>query len=366
MRIVDRYIIKSIIFMFLITMFVFCLLFVLVDSASNLDEFIDRKASIEVIVKYYMSYLPVIMVQTASIACLISSLLTFAGLNTHNELIALRAGGLNFWRLARPALCFGFLLSAATFYLNEQYIPQAESMAREIKEENLSLEGGPSSDKSKIKNLSFYGLKNRLYFVDSFDPSTYNLEGVTIISFDNSQNIKEKIVALQGVWTGLAWKFTQVHVTPYQQIEEGPTRVKVYEEKLMDIKETPKDFLRQRTNVRFMNLRQLNDYIKRFSNSGAIRAVDSLKVDFYEKIAFPFTPIVLLLLGLPLVMSTGNRKAQNFAALGIAIAIGFLYYVANAIGIALGKGGLLPPEVAANLAPVFFSLASVYFIRTHF
>ncbi len=366
MRIVDRYILKSIVFTFLITIFVFCLLFILVDSASNLDEFIDRKATIEVIARYYLSYLPVIIVQTASIACLISCLLTFASLNTHNELIALRAGGMNFWKLARPALCFGLLISAATFYLNERYIPLAESLARQIKEENLSLDAEQSSSKAKIRNLSFYGLKNRLYFIDSFDPVTFDLEGVTIISFDNLQNIKEKVVALEGSWTGLAWKFKQVHITPYQQIEEGPTQVKVYEEKLMDIKETPKDFLRQRTNVRFMNLRQLREYIDRFSNSGAIRAVDSLKVDFFEKIAFPLTPVILLLLGLPLVMATGNRKAQNFAALGIAIAIGFLYYVANAVGIALGKGGFLPPEVAANIAPFFFSLAAFYFIRTHF
>ncbi len=366
MRIIDRYILKSVVFMFLITLFVFCLLFVLIDSASNLDEFINHKASIEIIARYYLSYLPVVMVQTASIACLISCLLTFANLNAHNELIAMRAGGLNFWRLARPALCFGLLLSAATFYLNERYIPQAESMARDIKEENLSLETDRSSHQAKIKNLSFYGLKNRLYFIDSFDPVTYNLEGITIISFDNAQKIREKIVAMEGSWTGLAWKFKQVHITPYQQIDAGPTRFKIYEEKLMDIKETPKDFLRQRTNVKFMNLRQLHDYIKRFSNSGASRAVDSLKVDFFEKIAFPLTPVVLLLLGLPLVMATGNRKAQNFAALGIAIAIGFFYYVANAVGIALGKGGFLPPEIAANIVPFFFSLTAVYFIKMHF
>ncbi|MCR4336834.1 MAG: LptF/LptG family permease, partial [Candidatus Omnitrophica bacterium] len=74
MRILDRYMIKSIVTIFLGTILVFCFLYVLVDSASNLDEFIDRKIPLTILIQYYLSYLPVIMVQTSSIACLIAVL----------------------------------------------------------------------------------------------------------------------------------------------------------------------------------------------------------------------------------------------------------------------------------------------------
>lgn len=366
MRIIDRYLSKSIILNFCGTLLVFALLFVLIDSASNLDEYIDRNVSLDILVEYYLWFLPVVLQQTIAIAYLIGSLLAYANLNTHNEIIALRAGGLGFWKLARPALTFAFLIAALMFYLNESYIPKAEAKARAIKEENFILEVDRKKNNKLIENLSFYGMNNRLYFIDSFDPTTSTLSGITIIGFDHDQQIKEKIVALKGVWTGIAWKFKQCNITPFKNSQEGPTRIIVYDEKLMDIKETPRDFLKQRQNIHYMNLQQLAKYIDRFSNSGATRAVENLRVDLHSKIAYPLTPLIILLVGLPLVMISGQRRAQTFAALGLAVLIGFLYYVANAVGLALGKGGLLPPHIAAWLAPACFSLAALYVIKTRF
>lgn len=366
MRIIDRYLTKSIIFNFLGTLLVFSLLFVLIDSASNLDEYIDRKVSMDIIIEYYLWFLPVVLQQTIGIAYLIGCLLTYAGLNTHNELIALRAGGLNFWKLARPALNIVLIISALMFYLNESYIPQAETRARQIKEKNFTLEVDRKNDQSVIKNLSFYGMNNRLYFIDSFNPNTSTLRGITIIGFDTEQNVKEKIVALEGTWTGIAWKFKQCNITPFKMIDNRPTRIKIYDEKLMDIKETPQDFKRQRRNIRYMNLNELQKYIARFSSSGAEKAVENLRVDLHSKIAYPFSPLIILLVGLPLVMISGHRRAQTFSALAVALVIGFLFYVINAVGLALGKGGVLPSYIAAWMAPAFFTLAAAYIIRTRF
>ncbi|MFP4473583.1 MAG: LptF/LptG family permease [Candidatus Omnitrophota bacterium] len=366
MRIIDRYITKTVIWSFLATILIFALLYILIDSASNLDEFIDRSVAMDIIIQYYLSYLPVIIDQTMSIAFLIAALLTYANLSTHNELIALRSSGLGFWRLARPALILALIISAGSFYINEKYIPLAEQRAQALEEQHLTLEVDRRKRKDIIKNLTFYGLNNRLYFIDSFDTEKEELYGITIIGFDEDQTIQEKIVAPQGIWTGIAWKFLQTRITTFPGTPDAPTRVKIYEEKLMNIKETPKDFRKQRLNIRYMNLRQLREYITRFAKSDAHRAVNNLKVDFHEKIAFPFTPFIIIMVGLPLVMITGRRRAQTFSALGVGILIGFLYYVLNAVGLALGKGGVLPPMASAWLAPGTFTLAAAYIIKTRF
>lgn len=366
MRIIDRYLTRSIVLNFLGTLLVFSLLFTLIDSASNLDEYIDRHVPLSVVIEYYLWFLPVVLQQTIAIAFLIGALLAYAGLNTHNELIALRAGGLGFWKLARPALTLVLMVAALMFYLNESYIPRAEARARSIKQDHFTLEADRKKDRSVIRNLSFYGMNNRLYFIDSFNPETATLSGITIIGFDGDQNMKEKIVALEGIWTGIAWKFKQCNITPFKTAGGSPTKIKIYDEKLMDIKESPEDFRRQRQSVKYMNLRQLHDYIQRFENSDARRAVENLKVDLHARIAYPFSPVIILLVGLPLVMMSGHRRAQTFTALGMAVVIGFLFYVLNAVGLAFGKGGLLPPVVAAWMAPAFFALAALYVIRTRF
>ncbi|HOW35115.1 MAG TPA: LptF/LptG family permease [Candidatus Omnitrophota bacterium] len=368
MQILDRYITRSIIITFFTTILVFSCMYVLIDAASNLDEIIRAKVPTRIMVQYYLSFIPIIIVQTASIACLIATLLTFGTLNLHNEIIALRSCGMSFWRIAKPALYFGLLVSVVIFWVNEQFVPQATAISTQIRNENIVVEADTNKKKKeKIKNLTFYGLKNRLYFIDSFDPNNFELEGITVIGRDNNQNIKEKIVAFKGQWTGIAWKFLNAHVTTFETADVGaPGEIKYYEQKLMDIKENPQDFMRQRLDVNSMNIRQLYEYITRFSSSGAVKALNSLRVDLHQKIAFPVGNIVILLVGLPLAMMTGRRKAFTFTALGIGIVVGFLFQVLNAVGLALGKGGWLPPILSAWLTPIIFLGVALYIIKTKF
>ncbi len=371
MRILDRYIMKSIVTIFIMTMLVFCFIYVLIDSATNLDEIIDRKIAFDTLIQYYLSYLPIIIAQTSAITGLIATLFTFSYLNSQNEIIALFSSGMNFWQITKPAIIFGLLITAMVFGLNELFVPKTAAVAQKIKTEKMSYEHERKDKKKQvIKNLTFYGLKNRLYFIDTFDPNNYNLNGITIISYDTAGKIREKMVALQGKWTGIAWKFVQCHVTTFAQNISSPTKVTVYQEKLMDVSETPspEDLEKQQLNMNAMNIKQLQSYINRFSDSGATRALDNLKVDLYQKMAFPFGNIVIILLGLPLALMTGkgSRKAQTFTSLGMAVAVGFLYYVCNAIGLATGKGGFFPPLLAAWMAPLIFGGTALVLINRKF
>lgn len=365
MRIIDRYISRSLYLAFLANLIIFTLLFILIDSASNLDEFLKQHVSLSVLLQYYLYYTPVVIVQTASMAALIAALLIYTHLSSHNEIIALRSSGLNFWQLGRPALVFALLVSFMILVINEKFIPTAEDRSQKIRNENIVIESkNPQRRRPVINNLTFYGLKSRLYFIDTFDPNIGKLSGITIIGYDDKYDIKEKIVAYEGRWTGLAWKFYQCHITSYEAGVAGSSPIKVYPEKLMDIQETPQDFLNQRLNVASMSSRQLQDYIQRFSKSGAQRAVTNLRIDLYQKISTPFSTVVIILVGLPLAMRSGRRKAQNFTALALAVAIGFLYYVCNAVALALGKGGAIyPPVLAAGLAPLLFLGLAYYLIK---
>ena len=368
MKIIDRYIGKSVVGIFVTTILVFSFLYILIDVAANLTEIIDRKVPWQILAQYYATFLPIIMVRTSTIACLIAILFTFSHLNNNNEIIVLRASGMSFWQIARLAIYFGLVVSALVFWLNERFVPQAMVSSEDIRNEHIILEADSKrKEKEKIRNLTFYGLKNRLYFIDSFDPNTYDMEGITIIGQDNNQNIREKIVALRGKWTGIAWRFFNCQISSFSADDlAAPESLKFYEDKLMDIQENPDDFLNQRLQVTAMNIRELYHYIGRFSDSGAARALNNLRVDLHEKIAFPFGNIVIILVGLPFALMTGRRKALTFTSFGIAIAIGFLFYVCNAVGLAMGKGGLFPPIVAAWLAPAIFLSLAIYLIKTKF
>ncbi|HPN88932.1 MAG TPA: LptF/LptG family permease [Candidatus Omnitrophota bacterium] len=368
MRILDRYITKSIILIFIATVLTFCFLYILIDVTSNLDEYIKYKIPFPILLQYYSASLPFILTQTSSIACLIAILFTFSRLNNNNEIIAMRSSGMSFWKITKPALYFGLIASILVFWLNEKYLPHAQKISEKIRNDYMVLEVDRiRKQEKKITNLTFYGLKNRLYFVDTFDQHTNELFGITIIEYDEHQNILQKIVAFKGDWTGLAWKFYQCQITSFEpQDIEAPVKIKIYKEKLMDIKETPTDFLRQRLQVSSMNIRELYQYISRFSKSGAAKALNNLRVDLHQKIAYPFGNFVIVLLGLPFALMIRSRKGTTFSALGIAILVGFLYYVANAIMLAFGKGGFLAPFLSAWATPFIFSIIALTIIESDF
>jgi len=369
MRILDRYILKSILVIFAGTIFTFAFLFILIDLFSNLQDFISKNVGLDVITQYYASFLPSIIVQTSTMACLISVLFTYSSLNAHNEIIAVRASGMNFWQITRPALVFALFVSVMVFLVNEKFVPQSSMVNQEIRDTQIKV---VPSEKGKgkpiIHNLTFYGLKNRLFFIDTFDPNTNELTGITIIGHDHNQNLVEKIVALKGTWTGIAWKFYNCQITSYSSTMPNiPSGLKIAQEKLMDIKETPKDFLKQRMDIASMNLRQLHAYIKRFSGSGAIKTVNGLRVDMHQKITFPLRNFIIVLIGLPFaLMSVGKRRAMTFTSIAIALVIGFLYYVSDAVGLALAKGQAVLPWEGAWLTPILFTLTALFIIFRNF
>jgi len=104
-----------------------------------------------------------------------------------------------------------------------------------------------------------------------------------------------------------------------------------------------------------------------FSGSGAVKTINNLRVDMHQKITFPLRNFIIVLVGLPFaLMSVGKRRAMTFTAIAIALVIGFLYYVCDAVGLALAKGqGLLPWE-GAWITPIVFTLMALFIIFRNF
>ncbi|MDD5237146.1 MAG: LptF/LptG family permease, partial [Candidatus Omnitrophica bacterium] len=73
MRILDRYILKSMWNTFIGCVLLFLFLYVIIDLFSNLDDLLKQRVAIELLAKYYLAFLPIIFVQTSPIACLLAT-----------------------------------------------------------------------------------------------------------------------------------------------------------------------------------------------------------------------------------------------------------------------------------------------------
>jgi lipopolysaccharide export system permease protein len=351
MRIIDRYILKSVISVFIYSLLVFFFLYVVIDILSHLDEFLRDKVAISVIRNYYISFLPIIFVQTAPVAFLLAILSTFSRLNVNNEIVAIRAAGINIWQLIRQTVFLALVISICIFWVNENVIPKAMETSNRIKIEQI--EGKKSTiQKDTINNLAYFGLKNRLFFINVFKPKELSMEGITILEQDRNQELKKKIYALKATWEKQKWKFYKTQIFSYN--EKGTEESEFFKEKFIDIPETPEDFLTQRIQVDYMNIKQLQGYLDKLSNSGATAVIRNMNVDIQQRLSYPFSVIVVMFVGLPFALMIKKRKGMTFASFGMCITIGFLFYLVNAVSIALGKSGLFAPIISGWFANILF------------
>jgi lipopolysaccharide export system permease protein len=362
MRILDRYILKSVLAIFLSCIFVFLFLYIVIDTLTHLEDLLKQKAQIDILIHYYLYYLPIMFVQVAPFACLLSTLYTFGKLNQGNEIIAMRASGLSILQVSKTVIIFATLVSLFVFWANDNLVPKSLFQAQKIR---TQIEEGGKNVKLKkqevILNLSLYGLKNRLFFINKFLIPSNTMEGIVILEQDKQQNLTKKIVAGKGVYEDGLWRFYQSITYDFDKNGQIIKEPQYFEEELMDITETPHDFISQGQRPDVMTIKQLNNYILRLSVSGASTVIRNLKVDLYQRFTWPFTSLIIVLLGIPFSLMI-RRRSAGLSSIGLSIVVGFLYYIVDAVSIAFGKSGYLLPFLSASLSHIIGLLSSIYLI----
>jgi lipopolysaccharide export system permease protein len=347
---------------FLSCILIFLLLYVIIDCFGHLDEILKQKTSLRLLCLYYLNFLPFIFVQIAPFACLLGCLYTLGFLNRNNEIIAMRTSGLSIFKITQTLIIFACLISILVFLVNDKFVPQSEENIQEIKsqmqQENKKAQG---KGKKAIANLSIYGLRNRLFFINKFKVLENKMEGITILEHDESANVRKKIVAESGIYKDGLWHFYECRTYFFDQDGRLKGEPAYFSEQLMSIVESPQDFLRQRQRPEFMSVAQLNDYILRLSRTKAKAVIENLKVDLYQRFFMPLTSLVIVIVGIPFSLIM-RRRATGLSSLGIAIMVGFLYYVVNSVCLAFGKADVLPPFLAASLSHILFLSLGLYLI----
>ncbi len=364
MRILDKYILKSVLGVFFGCLITFIFLYVVIDLLSHLEIILKQQIGFAILKQYYLSFLPIIFVQVTPIACLLSTLYTFAKLNNDNEIIAMRASGMSILQVTKTVIIFGIFISTVTFWLNDKTVPQSLIINERIKEEIESGIKKQSKEKNPeiIRNLTMYGTNNSLYFINKFTTSTNTMENILILGHDEHQSLDKKIVASKGVYENGKWKFFQsitYILDDNGQIIKDPQYL---EEEIMDIPEKPEDFISQKQHTDYMTVKQLRRYVRKLSKSGSPKILTNLKVDLYQRYLNPLTSLIIILLGIPFAMKV-KKRATGMSSLGISIMMGFLYYVLSAVGLAIGKSGILIPILSASLSHILALSLSIYLIK---
>jgi lipopolysaccharide export system permease protein len=183
---------------------------------------------------------------------------------------------------------------------------------------------------------------------------------VIILEHRSDMTLKSKITARSGVYLNGQWVLYDV--LEYQVDEKGNVvdKPQTLERMAIDLKESPEDFLTQYSDPQHMSYWNLRRYIKGTRMTG-YRSSNRLLVDLYEKISGPFVCLVMLLVSAPLALT--SRRGGAMLSIGVGLVVIVAFYSFSAVSSALGKGGILPPFVAAWLPNAVFTLLGALLIR---
>jgi lipopolysaccharide export system permease protein len=354
MKILDRYIVGEFMRLFLMIMLGILILYLCIDFLQKADSFIRYKAHLSQVVRYFLYSLPAYAATSLPIASLIATLLTLGNLSRHNEIIAMRAGGIGLAAIVTPVIACGALISGLGFFNNEFVMPVYTARAGIIK--SVEIEKRQQRVVFQQRKLWLRGPDNSIANIELIAPDRNQMLGVNIFKLDPEFSVRERIAADSLVWENGAWrlhnglKYVINGDQEYSQSVDG---------EVFNIVENPDDLGMIAKGSDEMNFSELWDYVKRLKMSGYVAT--RYEVDLYGKLAFPLSSLLMVLIATPLslqkVRSGGLGRSVAFAVL-----IAFFYWSVASVGTALGRSGAIPPLEAAWLANVLFASASVYIL----
>ena len=93
MRLLDRYVLREFLLLLLFSLCAFVVIFAIVDLFEKIQDFMDGRATLSIVGRYYMYKVPWVVVQVLPVALLMATFLTLGQMSKFNELTAMVTAG---------------------------------------------------------------------------------------------------------------------------------------------------------------------------------------------------------------------------------------------------------------------------------
>ncbi len=337
------------------TLAAFVLLYLCIDFFERIPRFLEHDPSASQVLTYFLLKIPLIVSQIMPAAVLAAILLGLGALARRAELMAMRACGISLWQIATPLLVATVLLSIGMMAWNEFIVPP--SAARSDYIETVEIKKRAYRNQFRQREI-WYQDSSGFTNIDFFDRETSQIQGLTRYEFDEEFRLRRVVSAGTVRWRGNKWEASRAFEVEVD--ESGGVRMEDLGTTEIALDETPEDFNAVYRDAEQMSFRDLSRQIRNLSAKG-IDTNDS-KVELWLKISLPFASLVMAIIAVPLA-SRHSRQSSTAANVGIALVIGFSYWVVLALTMSLGKSEMLPPAVAAWSANALFAaIGAIFFL----
>jgi lipopolysaccharide export system permease protein len=366
LKVLDMYISREYLRVFALGVAGLLAIFYISTFIDMMDKLFRGETTTATMLRYFMFETPQFVYYVIPMSALVATLVTVGVMTKNSELLVLRACGISLYRASVPLVFFGLAASGTLFFLQERVLA---STNREADRLEAQIRGWPQPATTLTQHWRA-GTSGAIYHFDFFDPDKQRFARLHLYDIDEEAWTLKSITyvndaeRVNSAWQGRhGWRREFGAVKPNgpakPNSEDAPLRYEVITERDIPL-EPPEYFLASVPFADQMTYAELRRYIAQLEASGA--NVVPYTVELRRKIAFPLVTVVMTLIALPFAVTTGGRGALY--GVGVGIVLGIVYFVTMSIFVALGKGGLLEPTLAAWAPNMLFSAAAAYLILT--
>jgi lipopolysaccharide export system permease protein len=346
MKIIYRSILKELTFTFILTL-TFLNLILMMEKLLRLSRVLSGVGVSVVDMAKLIFYLqPQLLLLTIPMALLLSTLLVYGRLNFDNEILILKASGLDFKGVSKPVFIFGMLC----FLLNitvSSYIGPKSSIWLRNELTNIIKVRLPLAIEEGTFNTAF---KDIVIMIRE-KPSQDTFKG--FFMYDGRNKSEPRVLLAKAgkfyISEGLNTKLSLME--GYIHIAKGDNTTELFFERYSMTLRLKSD-LPSRKNTELTPFELIKE-IRKGSHYNS-----SLQLELHRRLSLPLLCIILIFLGPPLSLIAG--KSGRLGGLALGLGVFTIYYILLVYGENLVRAGKIPHYIGAWMPSVILGLLGLY------
>jgi LPS export ABC transporter permease LptG/LPS export ABC transporter permease LptF len=364
MRIITRYILREVTSHALLGGALFTFILFIRDLGKILELFVRDSASLADVARIIVYTLPNALSFTIPMAVLVGILLGLSRLAADSEVTAMRASGmgaLDFVRIVSivsiAALALGLFNS---LYLAPRAAANLLALSDSLKSSQASFEVQPRVFYEEFKDRVLYiqdvspaagaALWHHIFLADLTEPSNPHITTAdSAIVVNGTPNTPDAQTIRLHLLNGGSHDTSTTDPNQYNISTFSTSDIPIETEAQEDT-----HLGRVNTPILALPLREL---WHRASSATATdnRTAAIYRIEFYKRFSYPFACLVLMLVGVPLGIS--SKRGGKSTAFVLTIILVFVYYFFSSIGVAFAQSGKVSPFLGVWGANLSFAAA---------
>lgn len=198
MKIISKYILREIFGPFLIGFGFFTFILILNPIIQLVDLLIVKRAPIWECLLLFVYYLPSTVAISLPMATLLAVLMAYGRLSSDSEVIAMRASGIDYWRVFYPAIIISIIISIFGVVFNDTLLPKGNFAAKNLYKEIAQRKPLTQIDEHTLTDISSKDVFRHIG-VDKIDQNDI-MHGIVIHQRNKNNNSAQVIIAKTGHW----------------------------------------------------------------------------------------------------------------------------------------------------------------------